>query len=254
MNSNEMRNENIAVTQKILFLSYRQELYEKFCFCLAGQHDILYHRIRENDKEQFLVDYNVVLYIIEMLRFTERSAELIRGVRKKQYAPILFISGAQMEKTRKEEVARAVKGGADRYLSSVQSVEEMAAEIKALIRMQTRMKRELEVWEYQDLKLVPGRRQVFLREREVFLTRIEFDVVYYLAAQNGRAVTYKELYEAVWHNEYLFDDGSIMTHIHRIRYKIEKNCKNPFFIQNVYGVGYRFGCSCTQRTLLKKVI
>ena len=74
MNSNEMRNENIAVTQKILFLSYRQDLYEKFCFCLAGQHDILYHRIRENDKEQFPVDYNVVLYIIEMFRFTERSA------------------------------------------------------------------------------------------------------------------------------------------------------------------------------------
>lgn len=254
MNSNEMRNENIAVTQKILFLSYRQDLYEKFCFCLAGQHDILYHRIRENDKEQFPVDYNVVLYIIEMFRFTERSAQLIHNVRKKQYAPILFISGAQMEKTRKDEAARAVKSGADRYLSSVQSVEEMAAEIKALIRMQTRLNRELEVWEYQDLKLVPGRRQVFLREREVFLTRIEFDIVYYLAAQNGRAVTYKELYEAVWHSEYLFDDGSIMAHIHRIRHKIEKNCKNPAFIQNVYGVGYRFGCGCTQKTLLKKAI
>lgn len=254
MDSDKMRNENIGVTQKILFLSYRQELYEKFCFCLAGQHDILYHRIRDNDKDQFSVYCNVVLYIIEMLRFTEWSAELIHNVRKKQYAPILFISGAQMEKTRKEEAVRAVKSGADRYLSSIQSIEEMAAEIKALIRMQTRMKGESEVWEYQDLKLVPDRRQVFFQEREVPLTRLEFDIVYYLAAQNGRAVTYKELYEAVWHNEYLFDDGSIMAHIHRIRNKIEKNGKIPYFIQNVYGVGYRFGCSCTQKTLLKKAI
>lgn len=254
MNSNEMRNENIAVTQKILFLSYRQDLYEKFCFCLAGQPDILYHRIRENDKEQFQVDYHFVLYIIEMLRFTERSAKLIHNVRKKQYAPILFISGALLEKTRKEEAVCAVKNGADRYLSSIQSIEEMIAEVKALIRLQTRMKEEPEVWEYRDLKLIPDRRQVFFQEKEILLTRIEFDIVYYLAAQNGRAVTYKELYEAVWHNEYLFDDGSIMAHIHRIRHKIEKNCKKPSFIQNVYGVGYRFGCSCTHRTLRKKAI
>lgn len=254
MNSNEVREENITVTQKILFLSYHQDLYEKFCFCLAGQHDILYHRIRENDKGLFSVDYNAALYIIEMLRFTEKSAELIHYVRKKQYAPILFISGALLEKTRKEEAMCAVKNGADRYLSSIQSIEEMIAEVKALIRLQTRMKEGPEVWEYHDLKLIPDRRQVFFQEKEVLLTRIEFDIVYYLAAQNGRAVTYKELYEAVWHSEYLFDDGSIMAHIHRIRHKIEKNCKNPSFIQNVYGVGYRFGCDCTQKTLLKKAI
>lgn len=254
MNSNEVREENITVTQKILFLSYHQDLYKKFCFCLAGQHDILYHKIRENDKDLFSVDYNAALYIIEMLRFTEKSAELIYRVRKKQYAPILFISGALLEKTRKEESVCAVKSGVDRYLSSIQSIEEMIAEVKALIRMQTRMKEEPEVWEYHDLKLLPDRRQFFYQEKEILLMRIEFDIVYYLAAQNGRAVTYKELYEAVWHNEYLFDDGSIMAHIHRIRHKIKENCKNSSFIQNVYGVGYRFGCSCTQRTVLKKAI
>ena len=37
MNLDEMGKENIAVTRKILFLSYRRDLYEKFCFCLAGQ-------------------------------------------------------------------------------------------------------------------------------------------------------------------------------------------------------------------------
>lgn len=254
MNSNEMRKENIAVTQKILFLSYCEELYEKFCFCLAGQHDILYHRIRDNDKKHLLGDHNAAICIIEMFRFTERSAELIHNMRKKHNAPILFISGAQMEKTRKEESVRAVKSGADGYLSSIQSLEEMIAEVKALIRLQTRLKEEPEVWEYPDLKLVPDRRQVFFKEREILLTRIQFDIVHYLASQNGRVVTYKELYEAVWHNEYLFDDASIMAHIHRIRLKMEKDSKNTFIIQNVYGIGYRFACSCTQKTLLKKAI
>ena len=231
MNSNEMRKENIAVTQKILFLSYRQELYEKFCFCLAGQHDILYHRIRENENGQLPVDENVVLCIVEMLRFTEKSSMIIREVRGKRSIPILFISGAQSEKTRKEEAMRAVEGGADGYLAGIQSAEEMIAEVEALIRM-----------------------QVFFQDKEILLTRMEFDIVYYLAAQNGRVVTYKELYEAVWHEEYLFDDASIMAHIHRIRLKLEKGREKSFYIQNVYGIGYRFGCGCTQKTLLRKVI
>ncbi len=91
------------------------------------------------------------------------------------------------------------------------------------------------------------RRQVFLKGKEIPLTRMEFDIVQYLAMQNGRAVTYKELYEAVWHSEYLFDDESIMAHIHRIRLKLETDKKHPFYIQNVYGVGYRLGCCCTKK-------
>lgn len=130
----------------------------------------------------------------------------------------------------------------------------MAAEVEALIRLQTRIRKTPEMWEYQELKLLPDRRQVFLGNQEILLTQIEFDIVSYLAVQNGRAVTYKELYEAVWHSEYLFDDASIMAHIHRIRLKLEKDSKNPFYIQNVYGVGYRFGCSCTGRERLKKAI
>mgnify|MGYP001041027130 CR=1 FL=1 len=254
MNLDEMGKENIAVTRKILFLSYRRDLYEKFCFCLAGQHDILYHRIRDKDKDSFPACYRVGLSVIEMLRFTERSAEWIHSVRKKQYAPILFISGAQMEKTRKEESVRAVKSGADGYLSSIQSIEEMVAEAEALIRLQERAQKCQEVWEYQELKLIPDTRQAFLKEKEILLTRMEFDIVYYLASQNGRAVPYKELYEAVWNEEYLLDDASIMAHIHRIRLKLEKGQEKSFYIQNVYGIGYRFGCGCTQKRLLKKAI
>ncbi len=254
MNSNEMRKENIAVTQKILFLSYRLELYEEFCFCLAGQHDILHHRIRENEKGRLTIDKNAVLCIIEMLRFTEKSSRMIQDVRGKYSGPILFLSGAQGEKTKKEEALCAIASGADRYLAGIQSIEEVIAEVKALIRLQERILKRQEVWEYQELKLIPDRRQVFVNEKEILLTRKEFDIVFYLAAQGGRAVSYKELYEAVWHERYLFDDASIMAHIHRIRLKLEKGQEKPFYIQNVYGIGYRFGCSYEREPLLKKVI
>ncbi len=243
MNTNKKKKEDIA--REILFLSYRQETYQELCSLLAVEYKISYCRISEKDNHPIQMGRETVLCMIEMLRFTEKSAELIHEIRNMSDMPILFLSGARTEKTRKEEALRAIKSGADGYLASIQSAEEIAAVVKALIRLQTRIQTRPEIWTYQELKIVPDTRQVFLKEKEVLLTRIEFDIVQYLAMQNGRAVTYKELYEAVWHSEFLFDDESIMAHIHRIRLKLEIDRKHPFYIQNVYGVGYRFGCSYT---------
>lgn len=201
MNSNRMSEENITVTQKILFLSYRRELYEEICYSLVGQYDILYHRIRESGDSTAAMDENIVLCMIEMLRFTEKSARLLHDIRNKLNVPILFLSGARTERTRKEETVHAIRSGADGYLVSAQSAEEIAAEATALIRLQQRIKKQPEVWTYGELQIIPDRRQVFLKEQEISLTRIEFDIVQYLAVQNGRVVTYKELYEAVWHSE-----------------------------------------------------
>ena len=201
MNSNRMSEENITVTQKILFLSYRQELYEETCISLAGQYDILYHRIRENENSTAAMDEKVVLCMIEMLRFTEKSAKLLHEIRSKLSVPILLISGARTEKTRKEEMVHAIRSGADGYLISTQSADEIAAEAIALIRLQQRIKERPEIWTYEDIQIIPDRRQVFRQGQEILLTPIEFDIVYYLAVQNGRVVTYKELYEAVWHSE-----------------------------------------------------
>lgn len=79
-----------------------------------------------------------------------------------------------------------------------------------------------------------------MKGEEISFTKLEFDIIYYLASNQNRAITYKELYEAVWHKEYLCDDMNIMAHIHRIRQKLERDPKHPEFIQNVYGIGYRF--------------
>jgi DNA-binding response OmpR family regulator len=246
MNANKKHKEDIAVTRNILFISYHQERYKEICCLLAGKYEISYCRIEERDNQPIQIGGNTVLCMVEMLRFTKKGEDLIHEIRNKTGIPILFLSGAKTERTRKEETVRAINSGVDGYLVSTQSAEEIAAKVIALIRLQQRIRERPEVWTCQDFQIILDRRQIFLKGQEILLTHLEFDIVHYLAMQNGRAVTYKELYEAVWHNEYLFDDESIMAHIHRIRLKMEADRKHPFYIQNVYGVGYRFGCCFTQ--------
>ncbi|MEY8495009.1 winged helix-turn-helix domain-containing protein [Lachnospiraceae bacterium 29-91] len=83
-------------------------------------------------------------------------------------------------------------------------------------------------------------REIRQNERIVKLTDIEFRILLYLAEQPGRVFTYQQIYEAVWEEEYTLEKGTIMSHIRHIREKIEPDSKNPRYIENVRGVGYRF--------------
>lgn len=62
-----------------------------------------------------------------------------------------------------------------------------------------------------------------------------------MAENQGKVFTKKQIYRAVWEDEYAFDDNNIMVHIRRLRKKIEDDPENPKYILTVWGVGYKFG-------------
>lgn len=83
-------------------------------------------------------------------------------------------------------------------------------------------------------------RVVTLNDSTVELTGKEFDLLSFLASNKGRVFTKKQIYTQVWYNEYAFDDSNIMSFISKLRKKIEPDPEQPFYIQTVRGVGYRF--------------
>lgn len=78
-------------------------------------------------------------------------------------------------------------------------------------------------------------------DKPVELTAKEFDLLLFLARNRGKVFTKRQIYCAVWEDEYAFDDNNIMVHIRRLRKKIEPNPEQPTLIQTVWGVGYKFG-------------
>lgn len=69
------------------------------------------------------------------------------------------------------------------------------------------------------------------------LTPIEFSILWYLCERQGTVVPSEELFEAVWSEKYL-NNNTVMTHIGRLREKMNDSAKKPKFIVNVWGVGY----------------
>ena len=81
--------------------------------------------------------------------------------------------------------------------------------------------------------------EVFLADKSIKFTPIEFDILVLLAKNRGKVFSIVNIYESVWNQEYMESDNTVMVHIRKIREKIEKDPRNPRFIKTVWGVGYK---------------
>ena len=91
-----------------------------------------------------------------------------------------------------------------------------------------------------DLFIYPIARKILKKDKEIFLTPKEFDILLFLAKNRGEVFTKEQIYTAVWDEDYLMDDSNIMAFIRKIRKKIEDNPDNPEYILTIWGIGYKF--------------
>ena len=93
---------------------------------------------------------------------------------------------------------------------------------------------------FDGLKLIPENYQVFCNGNEIVLTGKEFEILILLVQNRGRVFSKEQIYDAVWNNEYVFDERNMTAYINKIRRKIEPDPTHPRYIITVWGVGYKF--------------
>ena len=84
--------------------------------------------------------------------------------------------------------------------------------------------------------------KVYCGKREVSLTTKEFNLLYYFAANEGRVLTYEQIYQKIWGN-YVQDieNNTIGSHVCKLREKLYKACPDrKFEIRCVREIGYCF--------------
>lgn len=75
---------------------------------------------------------------------------------------------------------------------------------------------------------------------EISLIPKEFDILYFLAQNQGKVFTKEQIYRAVWADDYLWDDSNIMAFIRKFRKKIEPDPDAPKYVLTIWGIGYIF--------------
>ena len=90
-----------------------------------------------------------------------------------------------------------------------------------------------------DLEIDSFKREVRIRGKVIELTKKEFDVLKYLAEQEGKVVSREDLLQQVWgYGEYVGEIRTIDVTMARLRDKIERKKGSPEFLITKRGVGY----------------
>jgi DNA-binding response OmpR family regulator len=184
------------------------------------------------------------LILLDIMLPVMDGFEVCRILRQEMTVPILMLTA------RDDEIDRVLglEIGADDYLTKPFSMRELQARVKALIRRvqmdhaeaQMDAQPKLTRLEFSDLKIDPGRREVLLREEVLLLKPKEFELLLFLAQNQGRVLSREVIVEQVWDWKYDVGSRTVDVHIRWLREKIEPDPSKPTRIITIRGVGYRF--------------
>ena len=190
------------------------------------------------DALECLEQTQVSLAVLDVMLPDMDGFALCQKIRQSHLFPIIML-------TAKVEDVDKIMGltlGADDYMTKPFQPLELTARVKSQLRRYTRYNvregREETEHDFRGLYISKSSHKCTLNGKELVLTPLEFNILWCLCEHRGYVVSSEVLFEIVWGEQYLDNNNTVMTHIARIREKMEEPARKPRYIKTVWGVGY----------------
>jgi len=163
--------------------------------------------------------------------------DVIRRLREWTAVPIIVLSARGQERDK----VTALDVGADDYVSKPFGADELLARIRVALRHTAGASHEGDDATFQvgELKMDLLRRQVFVGDREVRLTPIEYKLLAALVRHAGKVVTHAQLLRDVWGPTHTDQAHYVRVYLAHLRHKLETEPARPRYLLTEPGVGYR---------------
>ncbi len=150
-------------------------------------------------------------------------------------APIIVISA----RGREEDKIKALDAGADDYVTKPFGVGELLARIRVALRHATGGGDGCAQFSVGELKVDLARRQIFVDDKEVHLTPIEYRLLSILVKHSGKVITHGQLLREVWGPNLGDQTQYLRVYMGQLRHKLERDPSRPRYFVTEPGVGYR---------------
>ena len=214
------------MNEKILVVDDEKEIADLIEVYLKNDGYTVYKYYNGTDALQCIGETTLDLAVLDIMLPDIDGFRICQKIREKYFYPIIML-------TAKVEDGDKIMGltlGADDYITKPFNPLEVVARVKTQLRRYTRynvgkeapQQNELDI---RGLQISKDTHKCLLNGKEVALTPIEFEILWYL-------------FEAVWGEKYLDNNNTVMTHIARLREKMNEPARRPKYIKTIWGVGY----------------
>ena len=188
-------------------------------------------------------EFDVV--VLDVMLPGKDGFEVVKELRAAgRYVPVLMLTA----RGRPEDVLRGFEAGADDYLPKPFELAILLARLHGLLRRREWLSRgerrqtnaEGDLYTFGGKTVDFGALELKAHRRVVRLTLMEAELLRYLIANAGRAVSRREILEEVWNLREDTDTRAIDNFIVRLRRYVEDDPSDPKHLLTVRGIGYRF--------------
>ncbi|MFV0483989.1 MAG: response regulator transcription factor [Bacteroidales bacterium] len=161
-------------------------------------------------------------------------AKKLKGNNKTAHIPIIFLTA----KVEESDILNGFGIGAEDYITKPFSTKELTARVKAVLkRTKNDMPQNPELT-FETLTINKQEHIVTVDSKEIKLTKTEFEILLYLAQNDGKIMSREDIMLKVWTDKVFVTDRTVDVNITRLRKKIAPYGKNIITKQG-YGYGFR---------------
>jgi DNA-binding response OmpR family regulator len=181
-----------------------------------------------------LADTTPDIAVLDIMLPDGDGIEFLPELRTYGKIPVLFLSS----KAEKSDRLDGLRAGGNDYITKPYDIDEFCA------RVETALEFELSKREVMPEKIVKGlltldilSNQAMLKDEVMDLTVTEFKLLYLCMQNEGKTMSFEEIYETVWKRPMAEDNNAVKSAVKRMRHKINQA---GYDIRAVRGQGYRF--------------
>jgi DNA-binding response OmpR family regulator len=225
--------------RKILIIDDQKEIVELIKKGFEEESYEVLTAYNGRDGLRLLENNELSLVILDIMMPGINGMEVCKRIRSFSNIPIIMVSA----KSQEQDKISGLLEGADDYMTKPFSVAELIARAVSQIRRYTYLNSEKanrQLIEVKGLSINEVKHTVMLFGETIKLTPTEFAILLLLSKNKGKVFSSEEIYKNVWPDEKYYEgNNTVMSHMWRLREKIEVSPKEPKIIETVWGVGYK---------------
>ena len=180
-----------------------------------------------------LKNFKIDLIVLDLMLPDGSGFDLLKEIRKTSDIAVIILSALDGIDDRRE----GFENRADDYLVKPFFPDELLWRIDAILRRSKKINSQEKI-KLGNVIFHKSKGILIKNGEEIALTATQFKILDYLSENINKIVSIDRILDNIWEDSYGYEN-TLITHIYRLREKLEDNPRDPKILITIKGLGYK---------------